>query len=64
MAHLGVEALRGGRAAATPHGKPGEDIEEVRKSQKKRKWDSDTIALALSRSYESRSHAKKEIARG
>lgn len=61
MAHLGVEALRGGRAAATPHGKPGEDIEEVRAAQRKRKWDSETIALALSRQYGSASAAKKEV---
>lgn len=54
----------GGPPKATPHGKPGPDIEEKRKKQAKMKWDIATVNKALARTYESRAHAKMNIAKG
>ncbi len=49
-----------GDKAATPKGRPGPDIEEKRKLQKRLRWDTKTVELALSRIYPSRAHAVKE----
>ena len=50
----------GGDQRATPKGQPGPDIEEKRRKQAARKWDSKTVQAALQRIYQSRQHAEKE----
>lgn len=47
----------------TAKGKPGEvDIEDRRKEQKKMRWDSETVRMAMTRYYPTRLHAKHGIA--